>query len=143
MMLALLMIPAFLPFAPHKTVHAVYDSHVASNHGGTSHHAQSNHSHYDHGSDEHLAHDYQEHAFSSDMASYYSDILHVDLRQADSAPLIPIVDLDQDIDYDLTADIAAQSRYELASLRLRAPPDRHVYDQDYSSLYLETLRLRI
>tara|TARA_B100000508_G_C11453636_1_gene275525 strand:- start:1104 stop:1535 length:432 start_codon:yes stop_codon:yes gene_type:complete len=143
MMLALLMFPAVLPFAPHKTVHAVYDSHVTSSHGGTSHHAQSNHSHNDHEGGEHLAHDYQEHGFSADMASYYSDILHVDLRQADAGPQVPVMDLDQDIDYDLSADIAQQTRYELASLQTRAPPIKLAHTQDHSSLYLETLRLRI
>lgn len=143
-MLVLLMLPAFLPFAPHKTAHALYEAHVA-HHGDTSHHsqAQMEHSHSDTGDHTSITDEDIHHGIPTDMASYYSDFLHVDLRHADADSLVPLINLDQDIDYDLTADIAAQSRYELAYLQSRAPPDTHVYDQDYSSLYLETLRLRI
>ena len=142
-MLVILMLPAFLPFASHDTLHAIHDSHAF--HQQDSHNRDGHGHQRDHHENDHLnetvtnAH----HPIAIDIVSYYSDFLHVDLRQTDSAPLVPVVDLDQDIDYDMTADIAAQSRYELASLRLRAPPDKHVYNQDYSPLYLTTLRLRI
>lgn len=144
LLIFMLVLPAFLPFAPHKAAHALYEAHVL-HHGESTHHSavQIDHSHgHDHGG-EHARDESVHHNAPVDIASYYSDFLHVDLRQTDSESFVPLISLDQDIDYDLSADISAQNRYELALLHARAPPDTHVYDQDYSSLYLETLRLRI
>ena len=136
--------PAFLPFTPHSAVHTLYEAHAA-HHGNTSNHSQTKieHSHIntaDHAppTDENV-----HHGVPTDIESYYSDFLHVDLRNADADLLVPLINLDQNIDYDALAGITAQNRYELASFLSRAPPDTHVYNQDYSSLYLTTLRLRI
>lgn len=140
----ILMLPAFLQFAPHKTVHALYDAHII-HHGETSHHnqVQFDYSHNNNGDHTFITDEDIHHGIPTDIASYYSDFLHVDLRHVDADSLVPLINLDRDIDYDMTADIAAQNRHELTSLQTRAPPIRLAHTQDHSSLYLETLRLRI
>ena len=143
-LMCVLMLPAFLPFAPHEAAHALYEAHL-DHHDDTSHHslAHVDHSHSDTSGNPFITDEDIHHGIPTDIASYYSDFLHVDLRQADTDLLVPLIIIDQDTDFDITANISVKSGYELSSVRSRAPPDTHVHDQDSSSLYLETLRLRI
>ena len=152
-MLVLLVFPVFLPFAPHAAVHALYESHLAKYGNTTSHHGQSaihrtysEHHHHDHESTQHEDHNELKvvgHGLPLDIGSYYSDFLHVELRNVDSDTFDLAINLEQGVDYDMLAAIITQNHIGLSAVKVRAPPDRSTFNQDHSSLYLETLRLRI
>lgn len=136
-LIALLMIPAFVPWMPHGTIHALHD-HQAEHHGVESH----GHSHdkHDHNCpDEQTAH----HSINFDVSTYFSDYLHVDLQSPEQAVLKAPVPEAHDIDYTLGAFIEPAPRYELASVQSRAPPDGRRLEPDKTPLYLSTQRLRI
>lgn len=138
-----LLLPAFLPFAPHSAVHAMYDVHIV-HHPDSSHHneIQIDHSHKI-ANDLYTEHENVNHHVPTDFASYFKEFLHIDLKNTDQANLISKLISVQDIDYNLKADIAKSSLYKVTSHMRRGPPIGHVYKPNLSSLYLTTLRIRI
>jgi len=130
-----LLLPAFLPLAPHSAVHALYDAH-------TVHHVDS----FDHNGaqfDNFHEHDNVNHNAPIDLASYYKDFLHIDLKNTDQNVLISTLISDQDFDYDIAVEIFTNSPYQVTSHQKRGPPSGYVFLQDFQSLYLTTLRLLI
>lgn len=125
-----LLLPAFLPFAPHA-VHALHDAHIIQ-------HLESSYHNEDHNENNNI-----NHHVPTDFASYYKDFLHIDLKNTDQANLISKLISVQDIDYNLTADIAKSSLCKVTSHMRRGPPIGHVYESNLSYLYLTTLRIRI
>lgn len=139
-----LLLPAFLPIAPHKAAHALYDAHVI-HHVSSSHHNYGTHIEYfhDHENDFYNDHENFNHGLPTDFASYYKDFLHIELKKEDQNVLISKIISAQDIEYDLTVDISQSSIYELKYHQKRGPPLGYVFETNFSSLYLTTLRLRI
>lgn len=146
-MLFTLVLPAFVSFAPHDALHAMHSastSHPHANHHRDEHAGhQHHHDKHDHGEGEVAANAH--HPIVVDVVSYYADFLHIDLRHvdADALAIVSAPNSDQGSDYDMGAGVTVQDRYELASVRLRAPPERSLHQPDGPSLYLTTLRLRI
>lgn len=136
-LIMLFVLPSFAPWLPHGSVHALHD-HQSAHHGAESH----SHSHERHNHDcpdEQTAH----HAISFDVATYFSDYLHVDL-QSPEQPILkaPAHDV-HEIDYTLATAVEPAQRYELVSTKSRAPPDTRRLRPDKTPLYLTTQRLRI
>ena len=128
MMLAL---PAIMPTFSHGSIHG-FHNHDQSHHGSFK---ADVHSHEIEQSFEHPVH--------FDITTYYSDYLHVDLKTQHQFMLqAPTLDI-QDIDLAITADIKPLSRYEIASVQARAPPDWQRPLSGNTPLYLSTQRLRI
>ena len=138
----LLVLPAFTSWMPHGIVHALHD-HQESHHQSRQQHDQG-HGH------SHAAHDHEtqtqasdHHLVNLDAVTYFTDFLHVDLQSPDQVVLkAPTLDL-HDMSFILPTDIEPQSRYELASVQSRAPPDWRRHRPDNTPLYLSTQRLRI
>jgi len=139
----LLAFPAFVPWMPHGTIHALHDhsqSHHASNaHTGDAH----EHGHTAHEHDQQSA-ESTHHAINLDVVTYFNDYLHVDLRSADQVVLAAPAQDTQDIDFTLANDLLPQ-QFELASVKSRGPPPDYDWRQRPSDtpLYLSTQRLRI
>lgn len=136
-----LLLPTFLPFAPHVAVHAMYDAHIVR-HLDLSPHNEIDHIHGTE-NDLNAEHEDIDHRVPTDFASYYKDFLHIDLKNTDQANLISKLISVQDVDYNLTADIAKTRLYKVTSFMRRGPPIGHVYEPNLSSLYRTTLRIRI
>jgi len=140
----ILLLPAFLPLAPHGAAHALYNAHT-SHHGEAPHHrhAQVDHSH-DHGMDFHGNQENITHGLMTDIVSYYADFLHVDLKNADAEPFVPASLTSAEPDYNTNAVLASAWRYEIAALRTRGPPPPNLTIYlNGPPLYLTTQRLRI
>lgn len=138
-----LLLPTFLPFAPHVAVHAMYDAHIVRHLDSSPHNGiEIDHSHGTE-NDLYTEHEDIDHHVPTDFASYYKDFLHIDLKNTDQANLISKLISVQDIGYDLTVDIAKTRLYKTTSHMRRGPPVGHVYKPNSSSLYLTTLRIRI
>jgi hypothetical protein len=141
-LIALLVLPAFTPWMPHGMVHALHDHQE-------SHHQSRQQADQDHGH-EHAVHDHDtqthasdHHPINLDIATYFSEYLHVDLQSPDQVVLkAPTLDL-HDISFILPTDIEPQHRYKQASVQSRAPPDWRRHRPDNTPLYLSTQRLRI
>lgn len=136
-LIMLFALPAFTPWLPHGSVHALHDHQ-------TEHHQVESHGHlhdsHDHGTQTQVS---SHHPINLDAVSYYSDFLHVDLKSPEQIILkAPTLDT-QDIDYTFTAVIKPTPRYQLASVQSRAPPDTRRHSPDKTPLYLSTQRLRI
>ncbi len=135
LLITIMALPAFLQVMPHGVDHALHQSkthHVQNTHG---------HNHGDH--HEHEVHDENHHAINLDIITYYDEYLHADLQSPDQMTLKqPVADV-QDIDLDVTANIALASRDELFAIRSRAPPDWRRLKPESTPLYLSTQRLRI
>ena len=136
----MMVLPALLPWMPHssaKSLHIQQEAHHANQHKT---HA---HSHYhgedhDSGSDQSMSH-----SFHADIITYFSDYLHVDLKNPDQAVFkAPSQSID-DIEFLLITSFAPLNRYELASVKSRAPPDWRQVRSENTPLYLSTQRLRI
>ncbi len=137
-LITLLVLPAFTPWMPHGMVHALHD-HKESYHQSASQPDKSEHGH-DHDTQTQAS---NHHAINLDVVTYFSEYLHVDLQSPDQVVLkAPTPDL-HDIAFLLPTDIEPQSRYELASVQSRAPPDWRRHRPDHTPLYLSTQRLRI
>lgn len=138
-----LLIPALLPVAPHEAVHAMYDAHILHQ-PGTSHQKEKHHVKF-HSEDEcfYVENEDVPHHIPTDLASYYSDFLHIDLKNADQHDLASNLNSSQDFDYDLDAVTAKNSFYQLKSLQKRGPPHDYVFKPDFSNLYLTNLSLLI
>lgn len=136
-LILLFMLPAFTPWLPHGAVHALHD-HQAKHHGAEDHgHGHAGHEHD--AKQKQAAH----HPIQFDAVTYFSDYLHVELQNLEQSVLkAPALDT-HDVDYTL-ADVADMaSRYELVSIKNRAPPDMRRAKPDKTPLYLSTQRLRI
>ena len=136
------LLPIFAPWLPHGSLHAIHDQHQ-------SHHADSaytdkldRHSHTKR-SHEQLAHISDHHPKILDAVSYFRDYLHVDLQRPDPVALFPPAQEFQDFDSGLAFGLLTQQRYELASIRLYAPPDWLNPKPNHIPLYLSTQRFRI
>jgi len=134
-------LPAMIPWMPHGVTHALHDQHI-------SHHQQENSGHT-HGSDHVHNHDSHsletvQHPAHFDVVTYYSDYLHVDLKNPQQSSFnAPALDIFK-FDYTSGTDISPQPRYELAMVQSRAPPDDwRQFRSDAKPLYLSTQRLRI
>ncbi|MGB3364479.1 MAG: hypothetical protein WBB48_06855 [Thermodesulfobacteriota bacterium] len=138
-----LVLPSLLPLAPHSAVHALYDAHIV-HHVDSSHHKVTKFDHFhEHQNDPHAEHKNVNHSFPTDLASYYKDFLHVDIKNTDKDNSISKLMFAQDFDYDLADDITVSSFYRARSHLVRGPPAGHAFEPNFSSLYLTTLRLRI
>jgi len=131
-LISALMLPVFIPLAPHEAFHALYDAHIVQ-HVGLSHHNEKQSEHfYEQEYEPYVEHENLHHNIPTDLASYFEDFLHVDLKNTD-----------QDLDYDLAVVIFKISPYEAISRQKRGPPIGNVFEPNFSFLYLTTLRLRI
>lgn len=138
-----LLLPTFLPFAPHVVVHAMYDAHLV-HHLGSSRHNEIEIDH-SHGieNDLYAEHKDIDHKVPIDFASYYKDFLHIDLKNTDQTVLVSKLIPTRDIDYDLAVNMFEDRQVKLATLQKRDPPIGHIYEPKLSFLYLTTLRIRI
>lgn len=138
-----LLLPSLLPIAPHSAVHALYDAHIV-HHVDSSHHQEPHLEkfHYK-GICFYIEHEDIPHHIPTDLAFYYEDILHIDLKDADQNISISKLISAQDFDYDLAVEVLTSDLYELTAYQKRGPPNGRVFDPDFSSLYLTTQRLRI
>jgi len=138
-----LLLPVFLPLAPHSAVHALYDAHIV-HHVDSSHHQEPHLDkfHYE-GNCFYIEHEDIPHHIPTDLASYYKDILHIDLKNADQNTSISKLISAQDFNYDLALDVFTNGLYELKAYQKRGPPNGRVFEPNLSSLYLTTLRIRI
>lgn len=131
-LILLFVLPVFTPWLPHGAVHALHD-HQAKHHGAESH---------GHGHDvvsEQAVH----HPIHFDAVTYFSDYLHVDLKNAANSVLkAPLLD-SHEIDTALAPIYEPLPRYERASVQSRAPPDTRWQRPDKTPIYLSTQRLRI
>lgn len=136
-LILLFVLPAFTPWLSHGVVHALHD-HQAKHHGEESNrHGHKGHDH--HSESEQAVH----HPIHFDAVTYFSDYLHVELQSPQNTILkAPALDTHK-TDYTITAAINPVPRYELASVRNRAPPDIGRLRPDKTPLYLSTQRLRI
>lgn len=138
-----LLLPTFLPFAPHVAVHAMYDAHIVRHLDSSPHNEiEIDHSH---GSENDLYTEHEDinHHVPIDFASYYKDFLHIDLKNTDQSMFISTLIPNYDIDYDLAVNMFENRLVKLTSLQKRGQPIGHVYEPKLSSLYLTTLRIRI
>lgn len=136
--------PALLPFASHDTLHVIHDSY-ASHHRHTPINEEHAHSH-DHDISDHTTNRADisvHHPISVDIVSYYEDFLHVELQQARNLTFTPPSLHRGTVGYGHMAILSTAKPNSLSAIQARAPPDTHIYRQDYSTLYLTTLRLRI
>ncbi len=142
-LITLLVLPAFMPWMPHGTIHALHDyqeSHHQSDHQPDI--ATHKHDHAVHDHDTHTQAS-NHHAINLDVVTYFSEYLHVNLQSPDHIILTAPVQDSQDIDFTLTANLSPQNRYELTSVQSRAPHDLRRHRPDNTPLYLSTQRLRI
>ena len=142
--LVFFVMPALLPFASHDTLHVIHNSY-ASHHRDNPINEEHAHSH-DHDVSDHATNRAGisvHHPISLDVVSYYEDLLHVELQQARNLPFTPPSLLRDTVGYDHMAVLSTAKPHRLTAIQARAPPDTHIYIQDYSTLYLTTLRLRI
>lgn len=137
----LLVLPAFLAFAPHEAAHAMHSCHVLHHNESTHHFSQTSHveNHTAHYDEENFHHD-----MPLDVASYYEEFLHVDLNKVEQGAIISSNNAEPDLtSFFAQTTSSPYERFELASLQARAPPMAQAYTPLESSLYLSTLRLRI
>lgn len=140
LLIVLVVLPAFLQVMPHGIDHALHQSKA---HHAQNHHGHNHDDHDDHHGHSHEAHDENHHAINLDIVSFYDEYLHVDLQSPDQVTLeVPDQDI-QDISFDVVANTVTISRYELASVQSRAPPDWPDLEAGKTPLYLSTQRLRI
>jgi len=138
-----LIIPTFLPIAPHGAIHALYDIHEL-NHSESSHHdyIESDIFH-DHESGKYIEHENVDHELPIDLASFYNEILHIDLKNNDKDNFSSISLVNgQDIDYDYLLQITNDRFYVLTTSKKRGPPVNQVFETNISSLFI-TSRIRI
>ena len=138
-----LLLPAFLPLAPHTAVHALYDAHVIQ-HAQTTHHNEVEVDHFhENENDSDIEHENFNHHSPIDFATYYEDFLHIDLKNLDQtifiSTLIPAYDLDNELDVSMFRN----NPFKITSFQKRGPPNGLVFKPNFSSIYLTTLRLRI
>ncbi len=138
-----LIIPTFLPIAPHGAIHALYDAHKL-NHSESSHHdyIESDIFH-DYESGKYIEHENTDHELPIDLASFYNNFLHIDLKNSDKEDFFSsILDNGQDIDYDILLQITNNRLYVLTPVQKRGPPVDQVFETNLSPLFL-TSRIRI
>lgn len=138
-----LLLPAFLPLAPHTAVHALYDAHVIQ-HSETNHHYKPETDHYhEHDHDSDVGRENINHHVPIDFASYYEDFLHIDLKNTNKDILMSNITSNQDIDYDLDFDIVESKPFVLRYQQKRGPPIGHYLVTQHPPIFLTTLRIRI
>jgi len=139
LLIAILTMPAFLPWMPHGAIHALHDNQAT-------HHISESHSHV-HEEHDHNPTETQEasnhHPISFDVVTYFNDYLHVDLQNPTQVVLKAPVPDTYDIDFLAVTAIEASHRYEMTSVQSRAPPDWRRLQLENIPLYLSTQRLRI
>lgn len=134
--------PALLPWLPHGSVHAW--------HNHQEKHSQSRSQLNFVQVHDHLTHEHEQeasvnkhHPISLDISAYFSDYLHVDLQHSNRDVLTASTQDSENFDYTLTTDSLLRSRYKLASVQNRSPPDRLTTRVKITPLFLSTQRLRI
>jgi hypothetical protein len=136
------LMPTLAPWFPHGALHAIHDQHQ-------SHHAENTHADkFDlqdrakrgHGQ---LAHIGDHHPVNLDTVTYFNDYLHADLQAPAPVTLVAPAHDYHDFDFDPAFGLSTQQRYELASIKIHAPPDRRAFEPNQLPLYLSTQRLRI
>lgn len=85
-----------------------------------------------------IDHEHNDHHIPTDLASYYSDFLHIDLKNADRHDLLSKVDTSQDFDYGPGALTVWNNPLELKSIQKRGPPDGYVFKPVFTPIYLTT-----
>ena len=136
------LLPTLAPWLPHGALHAIHDQHQ-SHHGdstpadkfGLQDHAKRGHGQ--------LAHIGDHHPVKLDAVTYFQDYLHVDLQAPAPATLVAPIHEYQDFDFDPAFGLLTQRRYELASIKIHAPPDWRASGPNQLPLYLSTQRFRI
>jgi len=129
-LILLLVLPALITWAPHGTVHALHD------HQGSHHQAEQNTHKVDH-----TAHD--DHSTDLNIATYYSDYLHVDLHSQNKT-LLKAPDFDtQDANFALQSEVNQPMHFNVAFVQSRAPPDWRQPRFNSTPIFLATQRQRI
>ena len=136
------LIPTLAPWFPHGALHAIHDQHQ-------SHHAESTHAdkfglqdRAKRGNGQ-LAHIGDHHPVNLDAVTYFRDYLHVDLQAPATIALVAPAQEYQDFDFEPGFGLLSQQRYELASIKIHAPPDWRASELNQLPLYLSTQRFRI
>lgn len=136
-----LLLPAFLPLAPHTAVHALHDAHVTQ-HKESAHHYRTHLDHL-HENDSDIEHEDFNHHSPIDFATYYEDFLHIDLKSSDQTVLISELVPARNLDYDFDVSMFSNYPIKITSFQKRGPPNGLVFQPNFSSIYLTTLRIRI
>lgn len=132
--LALLFIlPTFGPWMPHdalRTLHVQQESH---------HQNSIDHAHHDHDTQAKASH-----SVHFDIATFFSDYLHVDLKNIDHVSLSAPTHDSHATDYMMVADILQPSLSPSSGIQSTGPPDYdwRMFRPDIP-VYLATQRLRI
>ena len=130
------MLPTFGPWMPHDALRVI---HVQQE----QHHGDSEGQH-DHYSDTHDTKSKASHSIHFDVVTYFSDYLHVDLKNADYAALsVPYGG--NAPDYMMGVDITASSFPPISDTQATGPPPDYEWRMSSSAtpIYLATQRLRI
>lgn len=138
----LFLLPTLAPWFPHEALHAINDQHQSL-------HAESAHADkfglQDSAKRAHgqLARMGDHYPINLDAVTYFRDFLHVDLRAPAPVALVALALGYQDFDIDPAIGLLTQKRYELASIKIHAPPDWRASEPNQLPLYLSTQRFRI
>ena len=130
-------LPAFLPIAPHEAVHAMYDANIMHQ-SGTSHKEAHHEKFHLKGQCFYIDHEHNDHHIPTDLASYYSDFLHIDLKNADQQDLLSKLNASESFDYGFIQNIVWNSPFKLKSVQKRGPPDSYVPESNSLAIYLTT-----
>lgn len=127
-------LPAFGPWMPHDALRAL---HIQQE----SHHQSS----VDHGHHGHETKAKASHSVHFDVVTYFSDYLHVDLKNADHTALSAPTHGSHAIDYMVVADIFPSSFSPSSGIQTTGPPPDYDWrmSRPGTPVYLATQRLRI
>jgi hypothetical protein len=138
LLIALLILPALVPWMPHGVVHAMQD-YQKSHHQTNSQIETTNHDHANIKHTQASGH----HPIHLDAVTYFSDFLHVDLQTPEQIALkSPNVD-SHDFDFPVIADLQITLNYKPDNTHSRAPPDWRHFRPDNIPPYSSTQRIRI
>jgi hypothetical protein len=136
------LLPALAPWLPHGALHVVHDQYQS--HQADSVYAdkfdrqdRTNRGH------KQLTHNIDHHPVNLDTITYFRDYLNADLQMPVSVALISPAQEFQDFDFEPAFGLLTQQRYELASIKIHAPPDWRTPKPNQLPLYLSTQRFRI
>lgn len=131
--------PSILPWLPHDALHAVHDAHMAHHQS----HKHNSHHHYEH-NNHHQHTNAANHSIQIDVVSFFSDYLHLDLKQANNIDHETPHSTGEYFDFP-TLNSISNWNIQVASFQNRGPPsDFERYSTPNSPpVYLATQRFRI
>ncbi len=136
-LILLFVLPALGPWMPHNALQALHVQ-QERHHGGSA-------EHHDHHNDTHDTKTSISHSIHFDVVTYFSDYLHVDLKNADRTVLsVPTHDSPA-FDYTVVTDIVISSFFSISGIQATGPPPDHDWrmSRPVTPVYLSTQRLRI